>query len=132
MPKWDADTDTIASEYEREQKEDEWAEEGSEEEIVSDTNAINVEKFYKALRGYGRQVYNMSSMFLLGFDAGTRGRLAMIEEKTLDSARYLENIKKWHESCNWIHEKMESWKNNTVFRNGWSEGCSGYSFWNRK
>ena len=45
VPKWDADTDTIASEYEREQKEDEWAEEGSEEEIVSDTNAINVEKF---------------------------------------------------------------------------------------
>ena len=110
VPKWDADTDTIASEYEREQKEDEWAEEGSEEEIVSDTNAINVEKFYKALRGYGRQVYNMSSMFLLGFDAGTRGRLAMIEEKTLDSARYLENIKKWHESCNWIHEKWKAGK----------------------
>ena len=32
-------------------------------------------------------------MFLLGFDAATPGRLAMIEEKTLDSARYLENIK---------------------------------------
>ena len=31
----------------------------------------------------------------------------MVEEMTLDSARYLENIKKWHESCNWIHEK---WK----------------------
>lgn len=48
-------------------------------------------------------------MFLLGFDAATPGRLAMIEEKTLDSARYLENIKKWHESCNWFMKngKME-------------------------
>ena len=49
-------------------------------------------------------------MFLLGFDAATPGRLAMIEEKTLDSARYLENIKKWHESCNWIHEKWKDGK----------------------
>lgn len=46
-------------------------------------------------------------MILLGFDAATPGRLSMVEEMTLDSARYLENIKKWHESCNWIHEK---WK----------------------
>ena len=45
-------------------------------------------------------------MILLGFNAATR-RLSMVEEMTLDSARYLENIKKWHESCNWIHEK---WK----------------------
>ena len=124
MPKWNADTDTIASEYEREQEEDEWAEEGSEEETVSDTNAITAEKFYKALRGYGKKVDNTSLMFLLGFDAATPGRLAMIEEKTLDSARYLENIKKWHESCNW--------KKNTIFRNGWRVGCSGYSFWHRK
>lgn len=110
MPKWNADTDTIASEYEREQEEDEWAEEGSEEETVSDTNAITAEKFYKALRGYGKKVDNTSLMFLLGFDAATPGRLAMIEEKTLDSARYLENIKKWHESCNWIHEKWKDGK----------------------
>ena len=91
------DTDTIASEYEKEQEEDEWAEEEPEEETISDLNAITAEKFYKALWGYGKKVDNTSSMFLLGFDAATPGRLAMIEEKTLDSARYLENIKKWHE-----------------------------------
>ena len=32
-------------------------------------------------------------MILLGFDAATPGRLSMVEEMTLDSARYLENIK---------------------------------------
>ena len=26
---------------------------------------------------------------------------------------------------------MERWKKNTVFRNGWRVGCSGYSFWHR-
>ena len=108
MPKWEVDTDTIVSEYEMEQ--DEWAEEEPEEETVSDLNAITAEKFYRALRGYGKKVDNTSSMFLLGFDAATSGRLAMIEEKTLDSARYLENIKKWHESCNWIHEKWKDGK----------------------
>ena len=110
MPKWNVDTDTIASEYEKEQEEDEWAEEEPEEETISDLNAITAEKFYKALWGYGKKVDNTSSMFLLGFDAATPGRLAMIEEKTLDSARYLENIKKWHESCNWIHEKWKDGK----------------------
>ena len=108
MPKWEVDTDTIVSEYEMEQ--DEWAEEEPEEETVSDLNAITAEKFYRALWGYGKKVDNTSSMFLLGFDAATSGRLAMIEEKTLDSARYLENIKKWHESCNWIHEKWKDGK----------------------
>ena len=49
-------------------------------------------------------------MILLGVDAATPGRLSLVEEKTLDSARYLENIRKWHESCNWIHEKWKSGK----------------------
>ena len=106
MPRWEADTDTVASEYEW----DEWSDEESEEEMVSDGNAITAIKFYKALRGYGKKVDNTSAMFLLAFDAATPGRLSMVEEKTLDSARYLENIKKWHESCEWIHEKRKGEK----------------------
>ena len=106
MPRWDADTDTVASEYEW----DEWSDEESEEEMVSDGNAITAIKFYKALRGYGKKVDKTSAMFLLAFDAATPGRLSMVEEKTLDSARYLENIKKWHESCEWIHEKRKGEK----------------------
>ena len=90
----------ITSEYD-------WDDEEAEEEVISDGNAITAEKFYRALRGYGKKVNNTSAMILLGFDAATPGRLSMVEEMTLDSARYLENIKKWHESCNWIHEK---WK----------------------
>ena len=49
-------------------------------------------------------------MILLAFDAATPGRLAMIENVTLDTARYLKNIEKWHNDCNWIHEKWKDGK----------------------
>ena len=61
-------------------EQDEWDEEETQEENISDGNPIIAEKFYKALRGYGKQVNNTSTMFLLGFDAATPGRLAMIDE----------------------------------------------------
>lgn len=108
MPKWNIDTDAIATEYEDEY--DEWDEDETKVEAVSDGNVITAEKFNRALDGYGKKVDNTSTMFLLGFDAATPGRLAMVEEKMLDSARYLENIKKWHEDCNWIHEKWKDGK----------------------
>ena len=34
---------------------------------------------------------------LMAFDAATTGRLSLAEYKTLDTARYLDNIRKWHE-----------------------------------
>ena len=111
MPEWNADTDKIASEYDWD--EDDWDKGDTEGKYVSDGNGITAEKFYKALRGYGKKVENTSLMILLGFDAATPGRLAMVEEKALDSAKYLENIGKWHESCSWIHEKWKDGKRHT-------------------
>ena len=108
MPRWNADTEDIASEYDEEQ--DDWDDEENDESAVSDGNAITAEKFYKAIRGYGQKIENTSSMILLSFDAATPGRLSMVEEATLDSAKYLENIKKWHESCGWIHTKWKDKK----------------------
>lgn len=113
MPKWNMDTESIITEYENEQEEndwDSWDDDWSEEEEVSDGNPITAEKFYKALNGYGQKVDNMSNMILLAFDAATPGRLAMIENVTLDTARYLKNIEKWHNDCNWIHEKWKDGK----------------------
>lgn len=109
MPKWNMDTDTIVMEYKNSETEiDEWEDDWSSEDIVSDENLITAEKFYKALRGYGKKVDNTSNMILLAFDAATPGRLAQIENIELNSTQYLENIKKWHEECEWVHEK---WKN---------------------
>ena len=113
MPKWNMDTESIITEYENEQEEndwDSWDDDWSEEEEVSDGNPITAEKFYKALNGYGKKVDNTSNMILLAFDAATPGRLAMIENATLDTARYLKNIEKWHNDCNWIHEKWKDGK----------------------
>lgn len=113
MPKWNMDTESIITEYENEQEEndwDSWDDDWSKEEEVSDGNPITAEKFYKALNGYGKKVDNTSNMILLAFDAATPGRLAMIENVTLDTARYLKNIEKWHNDCNWIHEKWKDGK----------------------
>ena len=113
MPKWNMDTESIITEYENEQEEndwDSWDDDWSEEEEVSDGNPITAGKFYKALNGYGKKVDNTSNMILLAFDAATPGRLAMIENVTLDTARYLKNIEKWHNDCNWIHEKWKDGK----------------------
>lgn len=107
MPRWDADTESIVSDYEGN-----WAawEEEEQNDTTLDENQITAERFYKALRGYGQKVNHTSSMILLGLDAATTGRLALVEKEELESARYLENIKKWHESCKWIHVKREKGK----------------------
>lgn len=58
MPKWNMDTESIITEYENEQEEndwDSWDDNWSEEEEVSDGNPITAEKFYKALNGYGKK-----------------------------------------------------------------------------
>ena len=52
MPRWNVDTDTIASEY---AGDDDWDDEESEEESACDGNAITAEKFYSALRGYAKK-----------------------------------------------------------------------------
>ena len=51
MPRWNVDTEMITSEYA-------WDDEEPEEEIISDGNAVTAEKFYRALRGYGKKVDN--------------------------------------------------------------------------
>lgn len=108
MPAWEKDTDTIVTEYESSLSS--W---DDEEEIEIDENPITAREFYQALRGYGKQVKQTSMMYLLGFDAATPGRLAMIEDKTLNASQYLENIKKWHEECGWLHMK---WKEGKRYR----------------
>lgn len=106
MPKWEASAGEIVSDYELELPA--WDDE--KEEFVSDGNKITADQFSRALNGYGKNINNTSSMIMLGVDAATPGRLSLVEEKTLDSARYLSNIRKWHESCEWIHERTKDGK----------------------
>lgn len=110
MPRWDVDTEKIVVDYEDNFEDWELYDEEDESDAVWDGNAVTAKEFYKALNGYGKKVINTSHMILLGVDAATTGRLSLVEVKTMESARYLENIKKWHESCEWIHEKWKEGK----------------------
>lgn len=106
MPKWEVSTEDIVSDYEIELPA--WDE--KKKNSVSDGNKITADQFYRALNGYGKTIQNTSSMIMLGLDAATPGRLSLVEERTLDSSRYLDNIKKWHKSCEWLHEKIKDGK----------------------
>lgn len=78
MPEWDAGTDEIMSAFKMdigalyvERSQDEkW-----------DGKQLTAKMFGKALNGYRRKVKNTAHMILLGFDASTPGRLAMVEKK---------------------------------------------------
>ena len=122
MPPWDADTETISSvsvtETTPETGEEDlqalfqddipdgWEEE-AEESPEYDGNPATARQFYSALEGYRKQVENTSHMILMAFDAATTGRLSLAEFKTMETSRYLDNIRKWHEQCGWIQWKYK-------------------------
>lgn len=122
MPPWDADTETISSvsvtEMTPEIGEEDlqalfqddiptgWGEE-AEESSEYDGNPATARQFYSALEGYRKQVENTSHMILMAFDAATTGRLSLAEFKTMETSRYLDNIRKWHEQCGWIQWKYK-------------------------
>ena len=122
MPPWDADTETISSmsatETIPETGEEDlqtlfqddipagWEEE-AEEFPEYDGNPATARQFYSALEGYRKQVENTSHMVLMAFDAATTGRLSLAEFKTMETSRYLDNIRKWHEQCGWIQWKYK-------------------------
>lgn len=101
MPRWDLDTEGISEDY------DEGLWDGVELPIVSDGNQLGAGRFYAALEGYRRNLLFTSRMILMGLDAATTGRLAVVEYKTLESSRYLNNIEKWHRDCEWVHGKKK-------------------------
>lgn len=122
MPLWDMDTETISSAVATntalETGEEDlqvlfqdnipegWQEE-QEEASVFDGNPIAARQFYSVLEGYRKQVENTSRMILMAFDAATTGRLSMAEFKMMETTRYLDNIRKWHEQCGWIQWKYK-------------------------
>lgn len=110
LPSWNADTDTVIDEYDMLQEKDEyytqqdWDEDDTQE---NDTGEVQASIFRSAMRGYGKRFGDMSRVVLLAFDAATTGRLAMIENKSFESSRYLNNLAYWHESCEWQQVKYK-------------------------
>lgn len=98
LPDWSADTDRICDTYENI-----WGDE--EKETYQGTNSKDASRFQAAIAGYGKKLDINSKMFLMAFDAATTGRLAIMENESLLSSRYLANLKHWHEECGWLHRK---------------------------
>lgn len=90
VPYWDAGTDQIEDR-------------AAVEEDADSTNARIANRFYSALYGYEKEIAPDSRMMLMVFDAATPGRLSFIEHRTMATTKYLEQIRKWHESCAWVH-----------------------------
>lgn len=99
LPDWEKSTKEI---------EDDWDDWDTGSGNIQDQNEKIALQFNRAMMGYKKEIKNTSHMFLLGFDAATSGRLSMLENKQLESARYLENIENWHKTCCWIHPSRES------------------------
>lgn len=130
MPPWDADTEMISSAFVTEMapetdEEDvsalfqdnlpnEWKEE-REEDTMPDENPTTARQFYSALEGYRKQVENTSRMILMAFDAATTGRLSLAEYKTMETSRYLDNIRRWHEQCGWIQWKYKDGRRKSYY-----------------
>lgn len=110
LPSWNEDTDTIIDEYDTLQEGDEyytqqdWDEDDTQE---NETGEVQSSVFRNAMRGYGKKFGDMSRVVLLAFDGATTGRLAMIENKSFESSRYLNNMAYWHDSCEWQQVKFK-------------------------
>ncbi len=80
------------------------------EVILPETNYVSAAEFNAALDGYTSKLSETSRMVVLALDSATPGRLAMTYYKELNSSRYLENIRIWHDSCCWRHEYFKDKK----------------------
>lgn len=110
LPDWQAGSDTISKsqEWEKDSVESEWEQEKDEEEQegrATETGDAEAAKFYRAIRGYEKNLDMSSRTMILALDAATPGRLALIEFKEFNTSRYLESIKEWYRRCEWIHPK---------------------------
>lgn len=57
----------------------------------------------RAIWGCRKYMKPSSKMHILVLDAATTGRLAMQEFREMESSQYLDNLKHWHERCQWEH-----------------------------
>ena len=79
--------------------------EEEETEETPETGEVGAARFRKAIKGYEKNLSQSSRTVIMALDAATTGRLALMEFKDYHSARYLESLKRWYESCEWLQWK---------------------------
>lgn len=79
-------------------------------ENKSDGNPIAARNFHFALQGYDTVVTGKSQMYLMIFGAMVKGRVAIMDCRSMATSRYLINIGRWREQCKWLHHKTRNGK----------------------
>jgi CRISPR-associated protein Csd1 len=112
LPKWHEDTMIITEEYQKANTEDNWEswrvdeEEGDDnQEEYLGTNKEAARNFRKAIWGYKRKIRSNTRTVLLALDSASTGRLSLVEYRTYEGSRYVDNLEYWHKSASWIHKK---------------------------
>ncbi|TCP29034.1 CRISPR-associated Csd1 family protein [Scopulibacillus darangshiensis] len=79
------------------------------------THEVFAEAFNKAIAGYKTDLSYKSKVMILILDAATPGRLSVMYYRNIDKEEYLNRIKSWHDTCNWLHEYKKD-ENKKVLR----------------
>ncbi|KGP75382.1 CRISPR-associated protein Csd1 [Desulfosporosinus sp. Tol-M] len=61
-------------------------------------------KLSKKIAGYSTELGDTTSIVVLGLDSATPGRMAISFYRELTGSDFLDRIKKWHQTCCWIHD----------------------------
>ncbi|NCB77314.1 MAG: type I-C CRISPR-associated protein Cas8c/Csd1 [Negativicutes bacterium] len=61
-------------------------------------------KLKRKIEGYKRELGNTNNIVVMGLDAATPGRMAIIFYRELTGSEFLRRIEKWHTSCVWMHD----------------------------
>lgn len=88
---------------------------GESETPSTDTNYVTAKELKMAIDGYSEEITNASKMVIMALDSATPGRLALIYYKELETSKYLDNIKRWQESCCWRHSYFDKTRGFTVY-----------------
>lgn len=73
------------------------------EETTGYTNEAFAKRMNRALAGYGANLKTNAEVVILGLLAATPGRLSITFYRELTGNVFLENLRKWHETCSWQH-----------------------------
>lgn len=75
-----------------------------EQSVEINTEQEFAQQFKKAITGYRAEIRKDSQLVLLGLDAATTGRMAVVfnrEYNGLQGNELIDNIERWHKTCAW-------------------------------
>ncbi|WP_088006003.1 type I-C CRISPR-associated protein Cas8c/Csd1 [Indiicoccus explosivorum] len=89
-----------------------------EDEAIGDvTYSEYARQLHLALNGYRHDLNTKAEVNILVLDAATPGRMAVVYYRNLEKEFYLDRIRHWHETCNWLHRyKRNEEKRKIIFR----------------